>query len=79
MEEKLYSFLNSVISIIEDCPGCISCKLLRGIENPASLAIIEEWESVEAHRAAASAIPPAKMAEAVALFARPPVGVYYRD
>src|SRR5262249_39632413 len=38
-EEKLYAFLQSVISIILTCPGCISCRLLRSTENPACLAI----------------------------------------
>ncbi len=78
LEEKLYSFLQSVISVIETCPGCISCKLLRSVENPAHLAIIEEWENIEAHRRAASAIPPEKLAEAGALFAKPPLGMYYK-
>lgn len=77
-EEKLYSFLQSVISIIEACPGCISCKLLRSTENSACLAIIEEWESIEAHRSAARAIPPEKLTEATELFAKPPSGMYYK-
>ena len=78
LEKKLYAFLQSVISVIEACPGCVSCKLLRSTENPACLAIIEEWESIEAHQRAASAIPPAKLAEASALFAKPPSGMYYK-
>ena len=77
-EEKLYSFLRSVISVIEARPGCISCKLLRSTENPACLAIIEEWESIEAHQRAASAIPPETLAEAASMFAKPPSGMYYK-
>lgn len=77
-EEKLYAFLQSVISVIKACPGCISCRLLRSTENPACLAIIEEWDSVESHQRAAHAIPPEKLAEAAALFAKPPSGTYYR-
>ena len=77
-EDELYSFLRSVISVIETCPGCISCKLLRSAENPACLAIIEEWESIEAHQRAASAIPPAKLTEAAKMFAKPPSGLYYK-
>jgi quinol monooxygenase YgiN len=78
-EEKLHAFLQSVISIITTCPGCISCRLLRSTENPACLAIIEEWDSVESHQGAAHAIPREKMAEAAALFGKPPSGMYYRD
>ena len=77
-EEKLYAFLQSVISIITACPGCISCRLLRSTENPACLAIVEEWDSIESHQKAAHAIPPDKLAEASALFAKPPSGMYYR-
>ncbi len=77
-EEKLYAFLQSVIAVITTCGGCISCRLLRSTENPACLAIIEEWDSIESHQKAASAIPPALLAEAVALFAKPASGMYYR-
>ena len=77
-EESLFEFLQSVISTIEKSPGCKSCRLLRSIDNPAHLAIIEEWESIEDHQAAAKAIPPEKMALAMALFAKPPSGTYYK-
>jgi len=77
-EESLHAFLQSVISDIETCPGCLSCKPLRSVDNPACLAIIEQGESIEAHQSAASAIPPEKLAEVAALFARPPAGIYYR-
>ena len=79
MEEKLYMFLQSVISTIQSCPGCISCRLLKSTENPACLAIIEEWGNIEMHQKAAQAIPPEKLLEASALFAKPPAGRYYKD
>jgi quinol monooxygenase YgiN len=78
LEENLFEFLQSVISVIEKSPGCRSCRLLRGVDRPAHLAIIEEWESVEAHQNAAKVIPPEKMAQAMALFAKPPSGAYYK-
>ncbi len=78
-EEKLYAFLKDVIATIRACPGSLSCRLLRGHDSPASLAIIEEWESIEAHQAAAKAIPREMMAEAMTLFGKPPSGTYYRD
>jgi quinol monooxygenase YgiN len=77
-EEKLYLFLQSVIAVILTCPGCISCRLLRSTESPAHLAIIEEWDSIESHQKAASAIPQEQMSVAAALFAKPPSGMYYR-
>lgn len=77
-EQQLHQFLSSVISVIKSCQGCISCMLLQGAEDPSQLAIIEEWESIKAHQAAASAIPPEKLAEAMAMFAEPPRGMYYK-
>ena len=79
LEEKLHAFLQSVIAVILNCPGCISCRLLRSTDNRAQLAIIEEWDNIESHQQAAQAIPPEKLAEAGTLFAKPPAGQYYRD
>ena len=74
----LREFLASVISTIRACDGCLSCELLESIDHPERLAIIEVWDSVSAHQAAAKAIPPAMMQQAMALFAGPPAGAYYR-
>jgi quinol monooxygenase YgiN len=76
-EEKLFAFLADVIKKIIQADGCINCRLLKGAENPALLAIIEDWESIAHHQAAASIIPKEQLEQAVALFAKPPVGVYY--
>lgn len=76
-EQALYEFLQSVISIVKNCAGCIDCKLLRSIENPASLVIIELWDDVESHQKAASAVPPEQLKEVFALFAKPAAGMYY--
>ena len=78
-EQALYEFLQSVISVVKECSGCLGCQLLRSIENPANLVIIEQWDSVDSHKHAASAIPPEKLKDAFALFAKPPAGVYYAD
>lgn len=78
-EQQLHDFLSSVISVIKSCPGCISCTLLQGAEDQTQLAIIEEWESISAHQAAASAIPAEQLTQAMALFAKPPAGTYYKN
>jgi quinol monooxygenase YgiN len=78
-EQALYEFLQSVISIVKDCAGCIDCQLLRSIENSANLVIIEQWDDVESHQKAASAIPPEKLKEVFALFAKPASGMYYAE
>jgi quinol monooxygenase YgiN len=73
----LRDFLRSVIGRIIDAPGCQSCELLLQRDDPTRLAIIEVWDSVEAHQAAASRIPPALLQEAQTLFAVAPRGAYY--
>jgi quinol monooxygenase YgiN len=78
-EQALYEFLVSVISIVKSCAGCIDCHLLRSIENPANLVIIEQWDDVESHQKAASAVPPEKLKEVFALFAKPASGMYYSE
>ena len=76
-EQALYEFLQSVISIVKGCAGCIDCQLLRSIENPVNLVIIEQWDDVESHQKAGSAVPPEKLKEVFALFAKPASGAYY--
>ncbi|HET8668832.1 MAG TPA: antibiotic biosynthesis monooxygenase family protein [Terriglobales bacterium] len=77
-EAQLCQFLDSILPIIRSCEGCHSCRLLLGAEDSSQLAIIEEWESIAAHQAAARAIPQEQIAQASTLFAKPPTGVYYR-
>ena len=77
--DELREFLQSVIGVIRGSARCRSVELLAAIEHPDRLAIIEVWDSVEDHQAAARVIPPAKMQEAMALFAGPPSGTYFRS
>jgi quinol monooxygenase YgiN len=79
LEERLDAFLKSVVKIVQSCPGCISVRLLRSTEDPVRFAIVEEWESVEAHQKAASTITPSQIEEAKTLVAGPPTGMYYRS
>lgn len=78
-ESALYDFLQSVVSIVKECSGCLGCQLLRSIENSTNLVIIEQWDNVESHKQAANAIPPENLQAAFALIAKPPAGVYYAD
>jgi quinol monooxygenase YgiN len=74
----LRAFLQSIIGLIEDAPGCISVTLLANTDDPARFAIVEEWRDVEAHQASVTRIPPGKIAEVQALIAEPPKGAYYQ-
>ena len=46
-------------------------------DDDSRFAIVESWERVAAHKAAASRIPPAMFAEFQPLIAEPPTGRYY--
>jgi quinol monooxygenase YgiN len=48
---ELREFLSGVIDLIIDAPGCRSVELLVGHDDAGRLAIIEVWDSVEAHQA----------------------------
>ncbi len=74
---ELRRFLESLIGTIRSCPGCHSCELLQSIDQDERLAMIEIWEDVDAHRAAAKAIPPSMLQEAMALLAGPAAGAYF--
>lgn len=74
---ELRDFLRSVIALILDAPGCHSCQLLSHHDDPMRFAIIEVWDGIDAHKAAASRIPRELMQQAQALFAQPARGAYY--
>ena len=76
--EQLHSFMQDVVAKVKTLPGCRSIRLLQSAENPAHLAIIEEWDSIEDHKKAATAIPPDQLKRAKTLVAKPPVGEYYQ-
>lgn len=73
----LRSFLQSVIDIIRTAPGCQSCELLVRHEDDTNMVIVERWDSIAAHQAAASMIPSEKLAEVRPLLAEPPAGHYF--
>jgi len=73
----LSDFLSSVIALILDAPGCRSCELLRHHEDATRLAIIEVWDTIEAHQASVARIPPGLLSQAQKLLAEPVRGAYY--
>jgi quinol monooxygenase YgiN len=73
----LREFLGTIIAQIEGAPGCSGCELLVDPADDARLAIVETWDDVAAHRAAAGRIPPEQFAVFRPLIAEPPRGRYY--
>ena len=76
-EQTLFNFMSQVVMKIRETEGCVSCKLLKGAEDFTQLAVIEEWTSIEVHKAAASVIPKEQLEEVMALLAKPPFGIYF--
>ena len=76
---ELRAFLRGVIEVVEKAPGCVACELLADREDASRLVVVETWDSVAAHQAAATRIPPERLAEVRPLLAEPPRGRYYDD
>ena len=75
----LRAFLKSVVADVRAAPGCLSCHLYQALDDAERFAVIEVWESVEAHQAAGRALAPARMEEAMKLLGAPAVGTYYNS
>lgn len=76
-ETALREFLASIIGLVKGAPGCQGCELLADSEDTAHLVVLETWDSVAAHQASVSRIPPGKIDEVRGLIAQPPKGRYY--
>jgi quinol monooxygenase YgiN len=75
--EALRELLRSVVALIEAAPGCRSCALLGQHDDASRMVVVEVWDSVQAHQASVSGIPPEKLKESQRLLAEPPAGTYY--
>lgn len=66
-----------MIETVKQAAGCRDCELLVDHEDPSRFAIVETWDSIADHQAAATRVPPEKLAEVRALLAESPRGRYY--
>jgi quinol monooxygenase YgiN len=73
---ELRDFLKSLVPTIAGSPGCHSCQLLQGQDQPERFVVIEVWDSVDAHQASVKQIPPASLAAVMPLLGAPPKGEY---
>jgi|SRR6516225_7838609 quinol monooxygenase YgiN len=78
LEANLRQFLGEVIETVRSSTGCRSVQFLEALDEPDQLAIVEVWDSVDAHQAAAKVIPPERLEAVRPLLAEPPAGSYYR-
>lgn len=75
--DDLRELIGSFLPAIESSEGCLSCRLVRSLADPARIVVIEGWQSVEAHQASTKNIPPEALQRAMQLLAAPPKGEYY--
>lgn len=75
--EDLFDFLQSLIPYISKSEGCLSCEVLKDIENDMSFVVIEKWLSKEHHQKSIANFPKEEMQAAMSLFGAPPKGAYY--
>lgn len=51
-ENEISSFKTAFESaklVVKDSPGCLSIRMLQGIENPTKFQVLIEWETLEHH------------------------------
>lgn len=77
--EDLHGLLARALPTIEAASGCRSARLLRSDDDATTFVVVEEWDSVEAHRDSLRSIPSEALADALQLLAEPPAGRYYRE
>ena len=79
--ESLTALFQDIVAGIRETPGCLSCELLIKVADGAGydekLVVIEVWDSIEAHKAAAAAISPDDFTAVMALLNGRPSGQYY--
>lgn len=59
--------------------GCQSCRLVQSDDDPARFIVIEVWDSIAAHQASVTDIPPDALASVAALLDGPPRGEYFHN
>ena len=78
-EGSVFEFLTWILPDIQRAPGCISCEILRGLDDPTKIILLEWWESVEAHQKAVLHVDEDAMATVLALLAEPTAGEYFAE
>ncbi len=78
--ERLMEFLrDQVRPIVVGSAGCKGCQILQCTDDAMRFAVIEIWESIDAHKASLAKVPPSMFAAVMPLLGEKPSGFYYRD
>ncbi|HEY0640595.1 MAG TPA: antibiotic biosynthesis monooxygenase [Pseudonocardiaceae bacterium] len=49
VEDDFAAAYADAVRFITSSPGCLSARLVRGVENPRRFVLLVEWETLEAH------------------------------
>jgi quinol monooxygenase YgiN len=74
---ELSAELAAIVPSIAAAPGCLSCRLLRSQKDADHFIVLEEWDSVQAHRDSLMRGAPDAFHDVKKLLATPPTGEYY--
>ena len=77
--DELHTFLGTIIPYITSSQGCLTCEILRNVEKPDTFVVIEQRETIDAHKASVASFPKEEMQAAMHLFGSPPKGNYYQS
>ncbi|MBT8471512.1 MAG: antibiotic biosynthesis monooxygenase [Marinicaulis sp.] len=77
--DALVAALREVLPAMKAADGFLSYTILQGTPDTDAVAVIEVWDSIEAHKAAAALIPPQDFQKIMPLLASPPAGDYYKS
>ena len=77
--DELHAYLLALIPYISASEGCISCEVLRSMDQVDVFVFIEKWESIAHHKKSIENFPKDDMQKAMHLFGAPPKGRYYHS
>ncbi len=75
--DKVREILRSFDSIFKSNAGYESHQVLQSVDDPNQIVVIEVWESIAAHQAAAQRIPVHAFEQVMRLLNGRPSGEYY--
>ena len=75
--DTLVAALHEVLPAMKAADGFYSYTVLQGTSETDAVAVIEVWDSIEAHKAAAALIPPQDFQKIMPLLSAPPAGDYF--
>ncbi len=76
--DELFALIDSFLPMIRESEGCLEARLMRDVDDPNRIVVVEVWRDQAAHRASAANVPSGTFEKAMALMSGPPSGAYYQ-